>query len=160
MAFEKEASVLRFMQGYGDMLLSDIAADEMIRQPTPAANHPAWIVGHMAYASDVHVQYAGGVPQLSGWSGRFGRGSMPSDDPSQYPGKDELFAAWHAANNRLIDAVQAATPEQLGQPTQGPLGESFPTVGDFFTFLMTGHTSLHLGQLSAWRRAMGKPHLF
>ena len=31
----------------------------------------------------------------------------------------------------------------------------FPTVGDFAIFLMTAHEMDHLGQIAAWRRAMG-----
>ena len=31
----------------------------------------------------------------------------------------------------------------------------FPTVGDFVIFLMTAHEMDHLGQIAAWRRAMG-----
>ena len=34
------------------------------------------------------------------------------------------------------------------------------TVGDMATFLIIAHTNLHLGQLSAWRRATGKAPLF
>ncbi len=35
-----------------------------------------------------------------------------------------------------------------------------PTLGDGMTFLLTGHFWMHLGQLSAWRRACGMPPLF
>ena len=30
-----------------------------------------------------------------------------------------------------------------------------PTIGDAANFLMNSHAMFHLGQLSAWRRAMG-----
>jgi len=33
-------------------------------------------------------------------------------------------------------------------------------MGDFFSFVLTGHEALHPGQLSAWRRARGKTELF
>jgi uncharacterized damage-inducible protein DinB len=33
----------------------------------------------------------------------------------------------------------------------------FPTVGDQMVFMMTAHEMDHLGQMAAWRRAMGLP---
>ncbi len=158
--FDAPSQVLRFMQGYGDDLVADIAPADFCRQPVPGINHPAWIVGHLAFAADGHSRYAGGEPQLGDWQAKFGYGSPLTDRPADYPAKDELIQAWHDANDRLIAAVQAASADALAQPTQGPLGEALPTVGEFLVFSMTGHTSLHLGQLSAWRRADGRDPLF
>lgn len=158
--FEDEARVLRFMQGYGDMLLADVEPEDMCRQPVAGMNHPAWIVGHLAMSADQHSVSAGGRRELKAWGERFGFGSEPTAEADAYPGKDELIEAWHDANERLIAAAQSATEAQLAAPTHGPLGEAYPTVAHFLTFSMTGHTSLHLGQLSAWRRADGRPRLF
>ncbi|MEM8782275.1 MAG: DinB family protein [Planctomycetota bacterium] len=157
---EREAGVLRFMQGYGDNLLADIEPETMCTSASPDVNHPAWIVGHLALAADAHSVDAGGVAQLGDWNDRFGFGSGLTHDPADYPGKSELIDAWHAANERLIAAATSADAETLSKPKRGRLAASLPTVGDFLAFSMTGHTSLHLGQLSAWRRAMGKPKLF
>lgn len=158
--FDKEIQVLRFMQQYGDDLLADIEPEDMCKQPEPGMTHPAWIIGHLAIAADGHSKYAGGEPCLGAWHERFGMGTQMTTDLAAYPPKSELTREWHAANQRLIDAVSTADPALLQEPTQGPLGKSFPTAGDFLAFSMTGHTSLHLGQLSAWRRADGRPSLF
>lgn len=158
--FEKEVQVLKFMQGYGDSLLADIAAEDFYALPYPGMNHPAWIIGHLAIAADGYTHYGGAKPQLAEWVDRFGRGTEAVADPKLYPGKDELVSAWHAANDRLITAVSTAEPSVFAEPTQGPLAEALPTVGEFLSFLMTGHTSMHLGQLSTWRRVQGQPRLF
>ncbi|MEM1211303.1 MAG: DinB family protein [Planctomycetota bacterium] len=157
---EKEIRVLRFMQGYSDDLVKDIAAEDFCSQPCTGMNHPAWIIGHLAYASDAHSAEVGGTRELEHYAERYGIGSEVSGDASLYGSKDVLVGAWHTANARYIAALESATAEQLGKPTRGPLGEPFPTVGDFLSFSLTGHVSLHLGQLSAWRRAMGMPRLF
>ncbi|MEM9752135.1 MAG: DinB family protein [Planctomycetota bacterium] len=157
---EREAGVLRFMQGYGDDLLADIEPAEMCTCPKPGLNHPAWIVGHLAYAADGHSVEAGGIAELGDWKDRFGFGSNLTENLADYPSKAELVEAWHAANARLIAAATSADEPMLANPTRGPLAASLPTVADFLAFSMTGHTSLHLGQLSAWRRVMGKPALF
>ena len=158
--FEREAQILRTLQDYGDAMLRDIADDEMCLQPTPGCNHAAWIVGHLAYAADMHSRYAGAAPILDGWTPLFGMGSLPKPSMDAYPGKDELIQAWHDANTRIVAAARSAGADLLGQPTQGPLVETLPTVADFLAFSMTGHTATHLGQLSAWRRAIGRPKMF
>lgn len=157
---EREANVLRFTQGYGLDLLKDIEPHAMSRQPLPKMNHPAWIIGHLAYAADGHSVYAGGKAKLSDWKQLFGKDSVLSSVPEQYPSKDELLSTWCDANQRLIDAATSADEETLGKPTQGPMGKPFPTLGGFLSFAMTGHVALHLGQLSAWRRAEGRPAPF
>ena len=158
--FEAEIKVLRFMQGYGDDLMADVQDSELCRQPVAGMNHPAWILGHLAVAADHHATYAGASPELGSWYERYDFGSELSGSPADYPGKEELLQAWHAANDRYIAAVSTADPRDLAGPTQGPLARGLPQVSDFLTFSMTAHTSLHLGQLSAWRRAMSKPRLF
>ncbi|MEM6855360.1 MAG: DinB family protein [Planctomycetota bacterium] len=158
--YDREIKTLRFMQGYGDQLAADIAPQDFCRQPVEGMNHPAWIFGHLALAADAHAAYVGGTPQLGDWNERFGFGSELLIHPDEYPSKDELMTAWHDANERYIVAVAGASAEDLAKPTQGPLVESLPTVGDFLTFSLTAHVSLHLGQLSAWRRASGMPRLF
>ena len=158
--YEREIKTLRFMQGYGDQLLADIAPEDFCRQPVAKMNHPAWIIGHLAMAADAHAAEAGGTRQLEGLDKRFDFGTEPSTDPADYLSKEELINAWHAANDSYIAAVSTVSPEALAKPTRGPLAEALPTVGDFLTFSLTAHTSLHLGQLSAWRRAQGLSRLF
>ncbi len=158
--FEREAQILRTLQDYGDALLRDIADDEMCLQPTPGCNHAAWIMGHLAISADQHGTYAGAERRLEAWDAIFDMGTTPTPSMDAYPAKDELAQAWHDANTRIVAAGQSAGPDLLGQPTQGPLGETLPTVADFLAFSMTGHTATHLGQLSAWRRAIGRPKMF
>ena len=158
--YDREIKTLRFMQGYGDQLIAEIDPQDFCSQPVEGMNHPAWILGHLAFAVDAHAAHVGGKPQLSDWNKTFGFGTELSTDPAAYPGKDELIKIWHDANERYIAAVSSASAEDLAQPTKGPLAEPLPTVGDFLTFSLTAHVALHLGQLSAWRRAKGMVKLF
>ena len=158
--FEREAKILKTLQDYGDALLSDIRPDEMCLQPIPGGNHPAWIVGHLAIAADTHSTYAGATRRLEAWDAIFDMGTAPEPSTSKYPAKDELVEAWHSANAQLVAAANQASADVLGQATLGPLVETLPTYADFLAFSMTGHTATHLGQLSSWRRAVGRPPLF
>lgn len=159
--FDREARILKTLQDYAGAMLDDVRQEEMCLQPTPSANHAAWIIGHLAYAADMHSKYAGAEPKLDAtWETRFGLGSSPSASLEDYPPKAELIQSWHKANDNLIAAANSADPDLLNQPTQGPLSETLPTVADFLAFSMTGHTATHIGQLSAWRRAIGRPKMF
>ena len=40
-------------------------------------------------------------------------------------------------------------------PNEGRMRELFPTIGAATGFYVGGHVMIHMGQISAWRRAMG-----
>jgi hypothetical protein len=48
-------------------------------------------------------------------------------------------------------------PEALARPAPERMRSRFPTVANVLLGLMTSHFASHLGQLSAWRRAVGLP---
>jgi hypothetical protein len=57
---------------------------------------------------------------------------------------------------RVAQALSEADTAALAQPLANEkMRAHFPTVGDFAIFLMTSHEMDHLGQIAAWRRAMG-----
>ena len=87
-------------------------------------------------------------------------GAKPLVDRSKYPAKAELLKALEEAHIRLADAVSKATPEALAEPAPERMRARFPTVGHTILALMTSHEASHLGQLSAWRRALGMPSVF
>jgi uncharacterized damage-inducible protein DinB len=82
-------------------------------------------------------------------------GSIPSGDAADYPGKVELLEELRGQHERVSEAMAAVDAERLQQPTPPRLRERFPTIGDFAAALMTMHEGHHLGQLAAWRRALG-----
>ena len=154
---EKEIALLKFARGYADSLIGDIEPGDFGKQPVAGMNSPAWILGHLAYALDRHATFAGGEQTLGAWQELFGKGSPAA---ANYPPKDEIVAAWHGAVERMIATVESADDAALTAPNPGPLPDAFPTVADFLAFSMAVHTSTHLGQLSAWRRADGRPPLY
>ena len=85
-------------------------------------------------------------------------GSQPTDDRAAYPSTAELLAAVESRQALLTDAMRNADPSAFEAPTPDEkLRAIFPTVGDLVTSAMTSHIAVHLGQLSAWRKAMGLP---
>lgn len=160
MSLAREVQALKFQLGYAEQLLADVPAERFTEQPTPGMNHAAWVLGHLAFSMDAHSRSLGGEPELGAWNKRFGFGSEVLPELEAYPGKDELLNAFRGASARLMAAAESCSPAMLAKASKGPGPELMPTVGDAMTFMMVGHVALHLGQLSAWRRALGLPRLF
>jgi DinB superfamily len=159
---ETELNVNRFMIWYFRKLVDDVPDERMAEQPFPGVNHPAWIVGHLAWSTDRARWLLGLEPELPAeWTTMFGFGSKPSPTRGDYPARDELIQAVEQGFERLRDQVASATPEQLGQPSPNARTKEFlPTVKDGIVLLLTGHLGTHLGQLTTWRRMIGMPPLF
>jgi hypothetical protein len=159
---DSELKINQFLLGYARMLIADIADERMAEQPLPGVNHPAWILGHLAWSTDRGRSTLGLEPELpADWTTMFGFGSKPSASRGDYPGRDELITALERGFERLREQAAAAGPERLAQPSPHErTRDQLPTVKDVVTLLLTGHVGVHLGQLSMWRRMIGLPPLF
>ena len=145
---------LKFAKG----LVADLTAEQMCQQPHGLVNHPAWSLGHLAASKVGLLRILGHEASLPvGWGEAWaGAGGIPGSDPSGFPSKDELVSTFESLHDRVTTAVKAADAATLAtpHPIEGAR-KYFPTLGDHVVFLMTSHEMAHLGQLAAWRRAMG-----
>ena len=142
-------------------LVADLTAEQMCQQPHGVVNHPAWSLGHLVFSSVGLLKALGHDASLPvGWGeavgAAAGAGGIPSSDPSGFPSKDELLSTLESLHDRVTTAVKAADAATLATPYPDEGARKyFPTIGDHVVFLMTSHEMDHLGQLAAWRRAMG-----
>ena len=135
----------------------DLSDAQMTRQPHGVVNHPAWLVGHLAATSNQLAKMLGLESTFpAAWGDTFKSGGTPSGDPADFPSKDELLAELAAQHERVAQAIESADPATFERehPNEGAR-KRFPTVGDYAVFLITSHEGNHLGQITAWRRAMG-----
>jgi len=151
-----------FLMEHCRMLVGDIADERLAELPVAGVNHPAWVLGHLAWTADGALGMLGAQKRLSAeWASPFGRGSTPSVERGLYPSKDELLRAVEQGYQQVRQAAATANPEQLARPTTNPLiKETLPTLKEMIAFLLSGHMGVHLGQLSSWRRMIGLPPLF
>lgn len=151
------AYVYGFNLMYAETLVKDLSAEQMVEQPNGVINHPAWSLGHLVVSSNSLGSQLGLESSLpEGWDKVFATGGEPSSDLSVYPSKDELLDALKAQHARNTEAVKNADPTSWATPHPNEnTRKYFPTIGDMATFLMTSHEMDHLGQIAAWRRAMG-----
>jgi hypothetical protein len=136
-------------------MVRGLTEEQMALRPL-GLNPPAWILGHLVCSAQAMGGELGIAPWMPDrWVALFGAGSRPSEQEG-YPPKRELLDALEDAYQRL-----ALRLNQLGEAGMSlPLPDErcraeLPTLGHALVHILSGHTALHVGQLSAWRRAAG-----
>ena len=138
-------------------LVRDLSDEQMTRQPHGVVNHPAWLLGHLAASSNQVAKMLGLDSTFpAAWAGAFSIGGTPSGDAADFPAKEELLAELAAQHERVAGALASADPALFDRahPNAGAR-KRFPTIGDYTVFMISTHEGSHLGQIAAWRRAMG-----
>jgi hypothetical protein len=144
---------------YLSRLVKDIPDEDFVRQPGSLTNHPAWIVGHLVFSCQAlgsELALAPWLPPM--WESKFGTGSIPTSDQSGYPSKAELLTALEDSKQRIT--AKLCTLGDCGMADALPDERHravFPTLGHAVVHILSGHFAVHVGQLSAWRRAAGYP---
>ena len=147
----------QFNLKFAQVLVKDLTPQQMVEQPHGVVNHPTWSLGHLTVSADALGKLLGLQSVLpEGWDTVFATGGIPSSEMAVYPSKDELLAVLATQHEQNTEAVLQADPAWFTEPHPNEdFRKHFPTVGDIVVFSMTSHEMDHLGQVAAWRRAMG-----
>jgi len=148
--------------GYAPLLAKDIPARQFAHMPHPNMNHPAFCFGHLSLYPDRLLGMLGRADlaqEKAGWQDLFKAGVACVEQDGRYPDKDEIVNGFMDRHAVLRDVLPIVDDEVFARPNpiEGRMRELFPTVGAATTFMLGAHNMMHLGQVSAWRRAMGLP---
>lgn len=137
-------------------LVADLTAEQMVAQPVGILNHPAWTIGHLAHSGEAIGGELGLPPWLpTYWKTLFGTGSLPSSNASGYPSRNELLTTLDAGCARLKRKLSELSMTEWEAPLPDiRYRDRLPTIGHAVVHILSGHTALHIGQLTVWRRAM------
>lgn len=145
---------------YANRLVADLSEDQFVAQPVAncTLNHPAFVIGHLAWVCDVGATLLG-LPAVvpPAWKDIFSMTAKPIPNRDAYSSNAELVKAFEDAHTRLTKAVFEAKPELLNDQPPERFRSRFQSIGEVILHMLTNHEAVHLGQLSAWRRAMGLP---
>ena len=147
---------LRTLQG----LVADLSDEQFVLRPGGNMNHPAWILGHVAMYHPVTVQLLAGEPVDDPKNDRlFGfAGVGPIDDIKEYGSKQAMVSRFEEGHETVAEALLSAKPQALKQPPSlERWAKMYPTVEFMLPDLLIFHESMHIGQISIWRRAAGLP---
>ncbi len=145
---------------YAQKLVADLSDADMVSQPVAGVtmNHAAWTLGHLSAYPPVLAAMLRGTAFTDPMHSPYGKGSKPLPDVAAYPGKAAMLKEFLEGHDLLAATIEAVDPAVLERPI--PLErwrERFPRIADATLYLMLSHEAAHLGQVSAWRRAGGRP---
>ena len=143
---------------YASMLVDDIPANQFGHMPHPNMNHPAFCLGHLSVYPNYVLNMIGRadlVVEKPGWKELFEAPTPCVEQDGRYPSKSEIMAHFLERHEKVAAALSAVNGDVLTQANEGHFKGRIKTVGGVVTFMLTSHPMLHLGQVSAWRRAMG-----
>jgi hypothetical protein len=132
----------------------------MVLRPAGAMNHPAWIVGHVSIYHPIVVKLLAGESFADAKDDpKFGfAGKGPVDDRAAYDDKATILKRFADGHEAVAQALLKAKPANFQRPPSlARWAEQYPTVEFMLPDLLLHHESLHIGQLSIWRRAAGLP---
>jgi hypothetical protein len=157
--------LVRQLKGSLDILkntLADFSDADMVQRPCDKANHPLWQVGHLI-GSEVWMmnQVKGAkMPELpAGFAEKFDKKTAGENDLKKFGTKAELLGLFDRVRAATIDYAKKVKPETLDEPGPESMRSFCPKVGDLVA-LHSAHVYMHLGQMQASRRKLGKPVLF
>ena len=154
--------------GYGTRLVQGVTSDNFARLAQNdggaiQSNHPAFIYGHLSlYGPKIIANLGAADSQVripDGFESLFSKDATCQDDleGTIYPAMDEVTSFFFDSYQAAVNTLRTADEQIMQQPNPsgGRMTELFPTLGSMLAFYGGGHLMMHLGQMSAWRRAMG-----
>ena len=140
-------------------LVNDLDDEKMVVQPVRGMNHPAWVLGHLTCTCDVAMRVIGESPVApSDWAQTFGPRTEPVADRQRYPDRDVLLDALEQCHEAVAERVGALSADAMqAAPEDARFQKRWPTRADALLHVMIGHEQMHLGQVSALRRAQALP---
>lgn len=145
---------------YALRLVGDLSESQMLAQPIPGRilNHPAWVLSHLTLYTRICADMLRARPFADPADHEYGAKSGPLPDAAAYSA--DIIDLYKSAHDDAEAALLQATDATLSSPTPLERWRTLhPTTGDMLVTLMVKHESAHLGQLSAWRRALGLPRV-
>ncbi|MBU4482767.1 MAG: DinB family protein [Actinomycetia bacterium] len=141
---------------YGLTLFRSTPEDLFFSFPNHKMNHAGWIAGHITLSHRrISIELGVDISLPNDWIHLFGMGTQPIADSRRYPQRDELIQAFIDGHSALELAFKNATPEKLNEPNTKYKPNCYSTIGAIAVHVMITHESVHLGQLCAWRKALG-----
>jgi uncharacterized damage-inducible protein DinB len=135
--------------------------EDWTHQVVPGTNHALWFAGHMATADNYFISCVAPerAKKFDDWDKLFGMGSKPTGDPDDYPPVAEVLDAMRERRSVLLDLLRGRTDAELAAPPVSGATDFWPDLGSIYE-MTPWHETLHLGQVTIVRRALGHRPLY
>lgn len=161
------AASTRLGLGYADRLMTGLTQENFARfaksgDQVIESNHPCFVLGHLSLYPCRVVEELGGdassIKPTDAFDKLFNYEASCIDDVAGdlYPSLEEVVARFREAHELAISTLEGASNSAFdGENPNEKMRAKFPTIAAMHGFYLGGHMMIHIGQLSAWRRAMG-----
>ncbi len=153
-----------FNLAYAKALVHDLTDEDMTVVPSNGLdNHPAFTLGHLVSGSaDLARDLGSPFVMPKKWAELFvrtGPGDPRKPDPNKvkYPAKELLVKELQSQHDKVKGLLSEINEDRLVEPLKWSFSSYMPSLLDVVAFMCINHEAMHLGQLAAWRRAMGLP---
>lgn len=149
-------------RAFSEQLLADFRTPQQwVHQVHPQANHALWFAGHLGTSDNFFLKMVATQRYClqPEYQEKFGPGSQPTGDPSDYPPAEQVLAYMRERRAALLQSLADFTEQQLRQPTPAGSPAFLPDFASVFS-TASWHECMHAGQLTVVRRALGYPPLF
>ena len=147
---------------YARALVQGLTNDQMTSMPSNGLeNHPAFTLGHLVSGSALLAEDLGGEFEMPDkWADLFlrkgpGDPRKPDPDKNKYPAKHLLLKELEDQHNKVNKLLNSLDKKKFSESIKWRFSSYMPTLLDIIVFMCVNHEAMHLGQLAAWRRAMG-----
>ncbi len=145
---------------YAQSLVKDVPEGRFAHMPHPTMNHPAFCLGHLSLYPDQILRLIARkdlVADRAGYGKLFQAGASCVEQDGRYPPKHEIVN-YYLKRHQVVGEALADVPDEqfrMGSPFKDKRKDYFPTIGAVVNYYLNNHHMQHLGQISAWRRAVG-----
>jgi hypothetical protein len=139
------------------MLASFKSPQEWTHQVHPNANHALWFAGHISLTDNFIVGVVAPDKKAeppAGFKEKFGMGSKPSSNPTDYPPAEDVLGFLRDRRQALLAALDRLTENDLNRSLPKGAPDFIKDYADAFQMAIW-HEGIHTGQLSIARRALG-----
>lgn len=149
------ATVCTHLLNYSHQFVPSLTDADLAVSVAPGAKTIGWLLGHLCVTGDF-VRRKSGRPPLTPkeWGPIYAPGSKASANAADYPPMAVLIKTFNDVYSDLASVVPTLGKETLVKPNpyDRAIG-TYPTLGEFAGWIMTGHLGYHLGQLSEMKRS-------
>jgi len=152
------ASARQLTEGF---LASLNGPEEWTHQVHPRANHPLWIMGHLAQTDNFLISLV--APEqalpLTEYQECFGMGSQPTNDIAAYPNLDDVRRTFQERREAMLNLLDSLNEDELSAALPEGTPDFLSDKASAFEMAIW-HEGMHSGQLSVARRSLGYEPLF
>jgi hypothetical protein len=146
--------LFKYNTGYLVKHLTPIDKSRLFIRPNHKLNPIIWILGHIVVSRGSLLELLGDEPETEALNLYFCSGTMPLNDPSEYPHFDEIIGLLGKLSTKFTRKIIEGGESLLNKQAWG----DYDTIGKHVAAAYI-HESYHIGQITYLLKLTEKPYI-